>query len=306
MFKILNIPWIKTLLFLSVLLLLLHLNKKLDRTPYHEGFTQNEKFVTKHQCDVYDDFYATIYDQLNDTKTRVDKEVNKIIEMTQPSKKHTAFLDVGSGTGYTMKFLQNKGYQVYGIEKSAAMVEFSQQKHPDLDVKCGDILEPMAYDRGTFTHVLCTYFTIYQFQDKVAFFRNCYYWLKPGGFLILHLVDRDRFDPILPGGKPTAMSNPQRYSISRITDTMIDFIDFKYRASYDFSSKNKNQVVFTEKFTDDLTSNVRQNEQTLYMETVENILYTAQYCGFIPHGKSDLSSLNGDPHQYIYILERAQ
>ena len=40
------------------------------------------------------------------------------------------------------------------------------------------------------------------------------------------LVDRDRFDPILPGGKPTAMSNPQRYSISRITDTMIDFIDF--------------------------------------------------------------------------------
>ena len=31
---------------------------------------------------------------------------------------------------------------------------------------------------------------------------NCYDWLKPGGKMILHLVNRDKFDPILNAGDP--------------------------------------------------------------------------------------------------------
>ena len=68
--------------------------------------------------------------------------------------------------------------------------------------------------------------------------------MKPGGYLILHLVDREKFDPIVPGGRPPLLKNPQKYASSRISDTVIDFVDFKYRGKYDFSQLNENKVKF--------------------------------------------------------------
>ena len=45
----------------------------------------------------------------------------------------------------------------------------------------------------TLLHVTCLYFTIYYIKDKENF-SNCFYWLKPGGVLLLHLVDVNKFD----------------------------------------------------------------------------------------------------------------
>ena len=65
------------------------------------------------------------------------------------------------------------------------------------------------------------------------------------------------------------LKNPQKYASSRISDTMIDFVDFKYRGKYDFSQLNDNKVKFIETFTDDLTKNVRQQE-TQYTYLLES------------------------------------
>ena len=42
-------------------------------------------------------------------------------------------------------------------------------------------------------------------------------WLKPGGYLILHLVDRERFDPIVPAADPLIMVSAQKHAKERIT-----------------------------------------------------------------------------------------
>ena len=42
-------------------------------------------------------------------------------------------------------------------------------------------------------------------------------WLMPGGYLIVHLVDRESFDPILPPGNPLYVVSPQKYAKERIT-----------------------------------------------------------------------------------------
>jgi SAM-dependent methyltransferase len=297
--------WMTILLTMSIIVILMVINKRFDKSPYYEGFVQNERFVSKRDQDIYDDFYVVIYDQLNKTDKRTDFDIKQIIDMTQPDKQHSAFLDVGSGTGHTVNALHKLGYNAIGIEKSQSMCKYCQNAFPQIQLQTGDVLDPMSFDRGVFTHILCSYFTIYQFQDKIAFFRNCHYWLRSGGYLILHLVDRDEFDPIIPCGKPALLDDPQKYSAKRITDTIINFPDFKYRASFDFSKKQENKVIFTEKFTDELSQNVRQNEQVLYMEPIDKILYTAQFCGFIPHGKVDYSGYgSGDKNQYIYVLER--
>jgi ubiquinone/menaquinone biosynthesis C-methylase UbiE len=233
-------------------------------------------------------------------KKRSDYEAIKIIEMTEPDKK-SVFLDIGSGTGDLTHALQSKGFKVFGIDKSPAMIQHANEKHSDLQIKHGDVTDPMAYESNTFTHILCMGMTIYEFNNKPEILENCYFWLKSGGYLIINVVDPDKFDTIIPGGKPALLSNPQSYAENRIKDTIIDFIDFEYKASYDFKN---DKVVLKETFTDGLTKNVRQNEFSLTMENKETILNMAVKTGFLVKGFSTMKDATGDDHQYIYILER--
>jgi hypothetical protein len=76
-------------------------------------------------------------------------------------------------------------------------------------------------------------------KDKMRFFKNCFDWLMPGGYLILHLVNREQFDPILPPGNPLMLVSPQRYAKKRITTTRVKFTDFNYHADFQLD-KNKN------------------------------------------------------------------
>jgi hypothetical protein len=147
--------------------------------------------------------------------------------------------------------------------------------------------------------------TFYQFDQKMDFLRNCYYWIRPGGYLFLHLVDRDKFDTIIPSGKPPLLNAPQDYAKTRITDTVIDFIDFEYKASWKPGQSGSSEMILKETFTDELTQNIRQNEMTFYMEPLKTTLEMIRLSGFMVKGRADMSS-RGDPYQYYYILERPQ
>ena len=267
-----------------------------------EGFTQNSRFVTKANLDIYDDFYVELYDKINKPEVQTQFIIEKVINMTMPSKEKSVFLDIGSGTGVLTNELKKNGYTIYGIDIAQSMVEHCAEKYPNIPVKCGDIMTPMMYDRNTFSHVLCTNMTIYHFQDKKAFFRNCYFMMKSNSYMILHLVDKDKFDPIIQAGKPSGILSPQQYSDRRITDTVIDFTDFKYKASYDFTKTDT--TVLVETMTDNASNNVRQNELTLYMEDYSKILNIAQANGFIVHGQVNMLDCIGDSNQFVFVLER--
>jgi hypothetical protein len=58
-------------------------------------------------------------------------------------------------------------------------------------------------------------------------------WLMPGGSLIIHLVDREKFDPILPPGNPLMFVSPQKYAKKRITHTNLVFDNFDYQANFE-------------------------------------------------------------------------
>ena len=64
-------------------------------------------------------------------------------------------------------------------------------------------------------------------------------WLMPGGKLIVHLVDRDKFDPILPPGNPLYIVSPQKYAKERITKTKITFNEFLYNSNFNFTTDRK-------------------------------------------------------------------
>ena len=243
----------------------------------HEGFIQTSPFIAKSDNDIYDTFYATVYDTLHDPSTTSKADYSKIVELTRPSRSNSVFLDIGSGTGHLVNRLEQNGYSVYGIDKSPAMVKQSLTKYPDIDVKSGDVLDPTTYDHGMFTHITCMDQTIYHIEDKHMFFRNCYNWLMPNGFLILHLIDKGE----------------------SVKDKTVEFVDFKYNRKHE--RKDDGRVVVKEQFVDDILKNVRQNELTLYMDPLSRIVKMALDNGFVAHAQVNVQ---GDDSQYIYVFER--
>jgi len=302
-----NKRWLRFLIVFAIVLLIIMAYKRFVQKAslFNEGFSQDTPFVMKRDGEVYDIFYSQVYDLIMEPQKSGDFIFKTIVRLTKPSKE-SLFLDAGCGTGYLVNKLKEYGYRSVGVDKSKPMLEFAKSKYSDINLIEGNLEDPMTLDKNTMTHILSSHFTVYHIKDKVGFFRNCFHWLVPGGFIVLHLVDKQKFDPVLSVGKPTIMKStdsPQNYSDSRITDTTVDFIDFKYKSKYQFNGE-KPDVVFTEKFTDATTSNVRENEQTYYMNDITDIIKDVQYSGFVEYDKVDMRELNGDQNQFIYIFQK--
>jgi SAM-dependent methyltransferase len=290
--------WGKVLIFIVLLLLAVTFFKSHKRKGL-EGFEQNDKFLIKSGDEVYDDFYSDIYDHLVYNNVKDSYEVGEIINKTVPTEQ-SIILDVGCGTGHHVADLASKNFNVVGIDNSVAMIKKAQEYYPDYDFKVGDALKSNEFYPNSFTHILCLYFTIYYMKDKILFFKNCMNWLKPGGYLVIHLVDRDMFDPILPPGNPLIMVSPQKYSKKRITSTSITFTEFKYDANFNLDN-NTDNAIFSEKFKFKDSGKIRKNDHKMYMPTHESILQMAQEVGFIVQGQVDLITVTYE-YQYLYIL----
>jgi SAM-dependent methyltransferase len=273
-----------------------------------EGFEQENKFLFKdsftfkNNSNLYDDFYANIYDYLVFNNLKDDYEVGEIINKTSPTSE-SKILDIGCGTGQHVNLLGSKSLDILGIDISDSMIKKAKENFPNYKFKVADALNSGEFESDSFTHILCLYFTIYYFNDKKTFFNNCFKWLMPGGYLIIHLVDREKFDPILPPGNPLLYVSPQRYAKNRITSTKVKFNDFSYSSNFELDSDN-NIAKFIEKFKDDKDGKIRKQEHILYIPTEQEIINEAQNCGFIVESKIDLLHCQYE-YQYLYVLIKA-
>jgi SAM-dependent methyltransferase len=268
---------------------------------FKEGFEQSDKFVFKEGPGVYDEFYADIYDYLVYNNQKDEYEIGEIINKTTPTSE-SRILDVGCGIGHHVALLEDKQLDTTGLDISEAMIKEAKAKYPNYKFEVGDALNPSKFGPSAFTHILCLYFTIYYFDNKQLFFENAFKWLVPGGTLVIHLVNRDKFDPILPPGNPLLFVSPQKYAKKRITSTNLIFDNFDYNANFDLD-KSKNIAKFTERFKFQ-DGKSRKNEHTMYMETQDVILQMAQDVGFILQNKLELMHCSYD-FQYMYVLTKA-
>lgn len=295
------------LLFLMVVLFFKSWNNHLNAKPWNfkfkEGFIQTDAFLFKEGPSVYDDFYANIYDFLVFNHVKNEYEIGAIINSTQPQET-SVIVDLGCGTGHHVANLgskinsNSKSLQVLGIDISPSMIEKAKENYPQYHFQVGDIMNSQLLAYQSVTHLLCLYFTIYYIKDKREFFNNCMDWLMPGGYLIVHLVEREKFDPILPPSNPLYIVSPQKYAKKRITHSKINFKGFKYESNFDFD--NADTPIFKEKIKYD-NGNVRTHEQKLYMENLDDIVSTAQQTGFLIGSIVNLMHCAYE-HQYLYIF----
>ena len=265
-----------------------------------EGYEQNDAFLFKSNSEVYDDFYADIYDFLVFNNLKDDFEVGEIVNRTTPTSE-SVILDIGCGTGHHVAKLGDNGLNVLGIDISPSMIKKAKENFPQYHFLVGDVINENEFKSKSFTHILCLYFTLYYMEDKQRFFNNCFDWLQPGGYLIVHLVNRDKFDPILPTANGLFIVSPQKYAKKRITQSKVTFNEFVYHADFDLPD-GSNVAKFNEKFKFN-NGKVRKQEHTLYMEPQTTIINYAQNSGFIIQGNIDLVHCAYD-YQYLYILEK--
>jgi SAM-dependent methyltransferase len=304
-YKSLSTPG-KLLVFCSLFLLVIaYFNSIYNNNK--EGFSSKDKseFVFKDGDNIFDEFYANIYDYLVYNNVKNEYEIGQIINSTTPTEE-SVILDIGSATGHHVNDLSKKGYNVMGIDNSSAMIKRAKSKFPKCKFVEGDVQNSTQFSSSKFTHILCLYFTLYYIKNKERFFENCFEWLQPGGYLVVHLVDRERFNPIFQSSNTALLMSPQKVTETRIKTSSMTLDDFKYESSFKLDSQSQSSshsfATIVEKFKNNDTGKVfRKQEHQMYMEKEEDILNIAKSCGFIIQGKIDMSD-SGYEYHTLYIL----
>lgn len=203
--------------------------------------------------------------------------------------------------------MKSNGYNVVGLDKSKAMVEYASKKYPDCKFIHGDPLEFMNFTSEYATAILLLDFSIYYISDRRTLFYNCYHWLKPGGYLVLHLVNRHMFDPVAPAAKPFTLVSPHPVAPARITNSDVVFNNFNYKSKFEIEGNNENgemntndtaKIIETMK---DKQGKVRKNIRSMKMTGQKIIIGEAKDAGFMMLSQYDLLK-NQREYQYIYIL----
>lgn len=280
--------WVIFLLVLTILYLYVRFVLSTDHRS--EGFTQDAPYALKQGKNIYDDFYAQIYDTVRPSDERTVPTV-----LTLTGKKDARVLVVGCKTGSTVRQFVKQNIHTVGLDESAAMIRVAssdgassgtgtEASDRGASFRVGDPLNPLLFDPAQFSHIVCLDFGIYE-MPFAQFFKNAQQWLPVGGDLVVHLVDPDKFTIV-----NAAVDE-------RITQKEIEYPDFTYKVVWEFHLP---KVTVKETFTDRQTRHVRENERVLDMPEANAILVEAGKYGFVVKRSFPLK----DKHQYCYILER--
>jgi len=138
-----------------------------------------------------DDFIRTM---AKITDAQIAAEVD-FIEESLGLDKGAMVLDLACGTGRHAIELTRRGYQVVGFDLSLAMLakaaDEAQDRNQRINFVQGDMRE-MTFD-GTFDGVYCwsTSFGFFEEEKNAAVVENVRRALKPGGQVLLDVVNRD-------------------------------------------------------------------------------------------------------------------
>ncbi len=270
---------------------------------------------------IYDAFYVDHYAKLYYDPERVAHEIGEIVIQTEMDAETSNVLDVCCGLGYHLQELVDRGIACRGIDNSEAMIqsmtermtermeESMEERVTKKMVKKADVLNQMTLPAEEFTHVMCLGYGIYHFRNKYAFFRNTFHWLSPGGYLIVHLVNRDKLstEGILTGESAmsdTILSGSGSESESKEKGKKtVQWGQMKYTSTVTMN-KTTNELEIKEKFVDWETGKVRDQTWYLYVPPQSVIVEEAKKQGFRVLGKVQiLPNLTPDFH-YLYIFQK--
>lgn len=260
--------------------------------------------------ELFDDFYAQIYDQLAQGSVRLQAETGLALHAFKQNGTDVSdmtILDAGCGTGIVTSALAKMNVnKVIAVDVSPAMIRRAQKttipsttltekQKENIDFRQADLLNPSALQPGEVTNAVVFYFVLYYLRDIKAFFRNLYVWTKPGGMIAVEVVNKYKFDPMLDSSAPWMGFSLQKYSKDRITQSKVTFDKFEYEGKFDLIDPVA-EFRETFRFKD---GTVRRQKHVFVMPAIQEIVKTAQTVGWEYKSYVDLTSIG---FEYAYLL----
>ena len=281
-----------------------------------EGFTSEQQTTDSDSTmavwlendQLYDEFYASVYDNLTQLAGRYPQEVSLIMHQWKKSAEADTMdvLDCGSGTGIASVFFAKQGVNsVVGLDMSEAMLRRARNvtliaglpadQRDTVSFLKGDMLQQATFKAGQFSHAALLFFTIYYSDDTSGIFSNLYHWIRPGGEIAIEVVNKYKFDPLLEAATPFVGLSLQKYSKKRVTTSKVEFDKFSYEAEFDLQDP---QAEFRETFRFKDKS-VRRQRHTMNMRDIKDIVELATVAGWKYTGNIDLITAG---FEYAYVL----
>ena len=250
--------------------------------------------------DIYDEFYASVYDTLFSIPERVSFEKASIREyaLADWPKKEIKLLDVCCGTCPLADFYCKEGIDFVGVDISEPMLKKARAKCKSGRFYKADITRVETFPPKSFSHATMLYFSLYQFTNPKMVLDNIYSWLKPGGIFVLHVVDPNKFDPILDAASPFPAFSLQKYSTERVIDSDVFFDKFKYKSRF-IKDSDEDDAIFEEVF--EFPDTYRENVHRLYMPSISNVLDIVRSAGFTRHEMVDMTPVGYEYQNLIYF-----
>jgi len=284
---------------------------------YLEGFEDTEESKSRGLIlandDLYDDFYASVYDKL---AQGIERTAGKVaLVMSQWKKygmepKDMRILDAGCGTGVAALAFKKMGAGgIIGVDQSESMLRqarnvtepattLTQAEKDTIQWRKGTLLNPSILAGSEVNCGVLFYFTVYYVKDLDALFRNLAMWIAPGGNLVVEVVNKYKFDPILDSASPFAGFSIQKYADKRHTKSKVAFDKFDYEAEFLLLDDGNGSSEFREAFNfKDGTK--RKQKHTFYMPEIKKIVSSATYAGWTYKAYLDTTALG---FEYGYLL----
>ena len=274
-----------------------------------EGF-ENEGSTTYEDIEeIYDDVYAAIYDLLwgSQEAHRYTEVSLQDICLADWNTKNVHVLDMACGTAPHATFFKQLGVDYKGVDLSESMLKKAREITPGGTFQKGDITQVHLYPQKSMSHCILTGFSIYQFQNPKIISDNAYQWLQPGGYFVVHMVDPDKYDPILNLASPFAAFSLQKYVFERQTDSTIYFDKFKYTGKLK-KKKDEDEATYEETFTyydkdDNKGNKYRENKHHWNMPSKERLIDIIKTSGFRHIETVDLVRCSKE-YQYIVYFTK--
>lgn len=274
---------------------------------WDRGREEFESGKTETKEDFYDSFYAGIYQQLwHSSKQLHDFEQVTIQEALLAGKQKDSLkvLDMCCGVAGHSCFFKDLGVQYIGLDLSEAMLNKARESCPNQTFKAGDVKQATTFSPKSFSDAVLLGFSVYEFPNPKILSDNAFMWLQPSGSFLVHMIDPDKYDPLLDLASPFAAFSLQKYSYERQKKSEIYFHDFKYSGTLN-KNLNEDDATFTEIFTFFNPTDYKYREQThkLNMPSLERLLDIFKSSGFRVKEKIDLVSV-GKEYQYLILFTK--
>lgn len=137
------------------------------------------------QSTLFQDRYALFQDDPYQTtftygRKKADEIISPVLAACSPPKD---VLDVGCGTGYTIKVLSSMGYNCIGVDAAEDMLSIARRENPDIRFESADATA-LPFEDNSFDMVISIEVLRY-IQNREKSVEEIYRVLKPGGVCIV-------------------------------------------------------------------------------------------------------------------------